>query len=306
MRRTLTVILASDVAGYSRLVADREEDTIRRFHQASTVFSELVKKHQGSVFNTAGDAILAQFDSAVDATRCAIEIQDTNHAANAQIAERDRLLFRIGIAFGDVLVADNGDLLGDAVNVAARLEHLADPGGICISDDVRAHVLHKIRLDVVDLGEQDLRNIPRPVRVYKVPAPSKLGAAPRRRWFLSYNSQDFALMQALEPALRRKDARCARHLLRPRRLRAGGFWLPELAKEIAEATAFVLLVGENGLGPWQVIEYYEALDRRVKAHGLPGRARAARGQPRAGTAVPAAAALDRHARSGVREEPRHG
>ncbi len=220
MRRTLTVILASDVAGYSRLVADREEDTIRRFHQASTVFSELVKKHQGSVFNTAGDAILARFDSAVDATRCAIEIQDTNHAANAQIAERDRLLFRIGIAFGDVLVADNGDLLGDAVNVAARLEHLADPGGICISDDVRAHVLHKIRLDVVDLGEQDLRNIPRPVRVYKVPAPSKLGAAPRRRWFLSYNSQDLALMQAFEPALRKDgDAHVSSAPKTPARLR---------------------------------------------------------------------------------------
>jgi formylglycine-generating enzyme required for sulfatase activity/class 3 adenylate cyclase len=267
MRRTLTVILASDVAGYSRLVADREEDTIRRFHQASTVFSELVKKYQGSVFNTAGDAILARFDSAVDAIRCAIEIQDTNNAANAQIVERDRLLFRIGIAFGDVLVADNGDLLGDAVNVAARLEQLADPGGICISDNVQAQLLHKIRLNVLDLGDQDLRNIPWPVRAYKVFPPSKLDAAPRRRWFLSYNSQDLALLQALEPALR-KDGD-AHVFSASKRLRACGYWLPEVAREIAEATAFVLLVGENGIGPSQVSEYFEAIDRRMKAPAFP-------------------------------------
>jgi class 3 adenylate cyclase len=205
MRRTLTVILASDVAGYSRLVANHEEETIHRLRQASSVFSELVKKNQGSVFNSAGDAILARFDSAVDATRCAIDIQEANNAENAQIAERDKLLFRMGIAFGDVLVAENGDLLGDAVNIAARLENLADPGGICISDDVRAHVLHKLRLNVRDLGDQDLRNIPRPIRAYKVLAPFRLDAAPQRRWFLSYNSQDATLMQAFEPALRRKD-----------------------------------------------------------------------------------------------------
>lgn len=168
MRRILTVILASDVAGYSRLVAQREEDTIRRFREASAVFSDLVKKYQGTVFNTAGDAILAKFDSAVDATRCALDIQDANNANNAPFADQHKLLFRIGIAIGDVLVAENGDLLGDAVNVAARLEGLAEPGGICISDDVRAHVLNKIRVSVVDLGDQSLRNIPRAVRAYRL------------------------------------------------------------------------------------------------------------------------------------------
>ena len=141
MRRTLTVILASDVAEYSRLVASHEEETIARFRQAAAMFSDLVKKYQGAVFNTAGDAILAQFDSAVDATRCALDIQDANNASNAHIPERERVLFRIGIAIGDVLVAENGDLLGDAVNVAARLESLAEPGGICISDEFRSHVL---------------------------------------------------------------------------------------------------------------------------------------------------------------------
>src|SRR6516165_3412692 len=89
-----------------------------------------------------------------------------------------------------------------------------------------------------------------------------------RRWFLSYNSQDLALMQGLEAALRRKDSE-TKIFFAPTSLRAGGFWLPELAKGIAEATAFVLLVGEKGLGPWQVIEYYEALDRRVKQHDFP-------------------------------------
>jgi adenylate cyclase len=168
MRRTLTVILASDVAGYSRLVAEHEEDTIQRFRQAAVLFSDLVKKHQGTIFNTAGDAILARFDSAVDATRCAIDIQDANNSRNGQVADDKKLLFRIGIAIGDVLVAEDGDLLGDAVNVAARLENLADAGGICISDDVRAHVLNKIRINVVDLGQQSLRNIPRAIRVYKL------------------------------------------------------------------------------------------------------------------------------------------
>jgi hypothetical protein len=90
----------------------------------------------------------------------------------------------------------------------------------------------------------------------------------RRRWFLSYNSQDLALMQAFEAALRRKDAD-ARLFFAPTSLRAGGFWLPELAQEIAEATAFILLVGEKGIGPWQAIEYYEALDRRVKKLDFP-------------------------------------
>jgi class 3 adenylate cyclase len=179
MRRRLTVILASDVVGYSRLVAAAEEETIQRLRQAADVFSRLVSKHHGRVFSTAGDAILADFDSAVDATRCAIDFQDVNNAANAEIPAERRLLFRIGIAIGDVLVGDDGALLGDAVNIAARLEGLAEPGGICVSDDVRGHVVNKIALDVVDLGEQSLKNIPRPVRAFKlVSAAAQPGGSP--------------------------------------------------------------------------------------------------------------------------------
>jgi class 3 adenylate cyclase len=177
MRRRLTVILASDVAGYSRLVAADEEDTIHRFKRSASVLIDLVTKHQGRVFNTAGDATLAEFDSAVNAARCAIDFQDANNAQNAAVAEGRKLLFRIGIALGDVLVAENGDLLGDAVNIAARLEGIAEPGGICISDDIRIHVLNKIRLNLIDLGEQTLRNIPRTIRAFKLSP--EVEAAPR-------------------------------------------------------------------------------------------------------------------------------
>ncbi len=171
MRRKLAVILASDVAGYSRLVAAEEEDTVRRFRSAATDFFERVQKWRGRVFNTAGDAILAEFESAVDATRCAIDIQDANNAQNAATDPSRRLLFRIGIAIGDVLVSDNGDLLGDGVNIAARLEGIAEPGGVCVSEDVKIHVLNKISAGFVDLGEQTFKNIPRAIRAYRLGAP---------------------------------------------------------------------------------------------------------------------------------------
>ena len=178
MRRKLAVILASDVAGYSRLVAADEEDTVRRFRQAAAAFCERVQKYRGRVFNTAGDAILAEFESAVDATRCAVDIQDANNAQNAAIEASRRLLFRIGIAIGDVLVSDNGDLLGDGVNIAARLEGIAAPGGICISEDVRTHVLNKISVGFQDLGEQTLKNIPRAVRAFRLGAAGGNAPAP--------------------------------------------------------------------------------------------------------------------------------
>jgi class 3 adenylate cyclase len=186
MRRKLAVILASDVAGYSRLVAADEEDTVRRFRQAAAAFCERVQRYRGRVFNTAGDAILAEFESAVDATRCALDIQDANSAQNVAIEASRRLLFRIGIAIGDVLVSDNGDLLGDGVNIAARLEGIAAPGGICISEDVRTHVLNKIGVGFQDLGEQTLKNIPRAVRAFRLGAADGNAAAPAaksKRWF---------------------------------------------------------------------------------------------------------------------------
>jgi adenylate cyclase len=168
MRRKLTVILASDVAGYSRLVGADEEDTVRRFRQAAAEFAGLVQQHQGRIFNTAGDAILAEFASAVDATRCAIAIQDANNARNAAVPQERRIVFRIGLAIGDVVVGETGDLLGDAVNIAARLEGIADPGGICASEDVLNHVQNKVPLYTTDIGKQSLRNIQRPIHAFKI------------------------------------------------------------------------------------------------------------------------------------------
>jgi adenylate cyclase len=177
MRRKLTVILASDVAGYSRLVGADEEDTVRRFREAAAEFAILVEQHQGRIFNTAGDAILAEFASAVDATRCAIAIQHANNARSAAVAPERRIVFRIGLAVGDVVVGDTGDLLGDAVNIAARLEGIADPGGICASEDVLNHVQNKIAMSTTDIGRQSLKNIQRPIRAFKIAPNGQVASA---------------------------------------------------------------------------------------------------------------------------------
>ncbi len=169
MRRRLAVILASDVAGYSRLVAADEESTVARFAKLKRVFGELVTGFHGRIFNTAGDAILAEFDSATEAVRCAIEIQDSVRARNIAFPESQRILFRIGIAIGDVLVQEeDGDLLGDGVNVAARLQTLAQPGGICVSNEVYSHVGRNLSCTVTDLGDQSLKNIPYPVHAFQI------------------------------------------------------------------------------------------------------------------------------------------
>ena len=168
LKRKLAVILASDVAGYSRLVSISEDETIRRFRKAAQTFVGLIRKHEGRVFNTAGDAILAEFDSAVNAARCAVNFQSVNSSENLNLRHERRLLFRIGLAVGDVIVNDNMDLLGDGVNIAARLQTLAEPGGICISEDIRSFLGNKISLRFDDLGWQDLRNIPHPVRVFRI------------------------------------------------------------------------------------------------------------------------------------------
>jgi TPR repeat protein/class 3 adenylate cyclase len=168
MKRKIAVILASDVAGYSRLIADDEEGTIGRLAKASQVFHDLVGHYDGRVFNTAGDAILAEFASAVNAVRCAIDIQHATHSLNATWPKDKAILFRMGVAIGDVVVADNGDLLGDGVNIAARLESLAEPGGVCISDNVQVLVENKVSLGFRDMGEHKLKNIPRPVRAFRI------------------------------------------------------------------------------------------------------------------------------------------
>ncbi|MDB5592350.1 HlyD family efflux transporter periplasmic adaptor subunit [Enterovirga sp.] len=167
LTRTITAILASDVAGYTRMIADDEEGTLRRFAEYCRIFREAVARNKGRVFNTAGDAILAEFPSAVLALRCALEVQETLRARNEDLPPPERLQFRMGVNVGDV-VDRGGDLLGDGVNVAARLEGLAEPGGICITGSVHDAVGNKVTARYRDLGRQRLKNIAQPVQVYRV------------------------------------------------------------------------------------------------------------------------------------------
>lgn len=167
-RRRLAAIVAADVAGYSRLMGVDEEGTIAalRGHRKAVIEPKLEQFH-GRIANTAGDSFLIEFPSAVDALRCAIDIQEGIAARNADIPEDRQLILRIGINVGDI-VANGDDLLGDGVNVAARLEGLADPGGICLSRSARDQVRDRLDIALDDLGEVEVKNIARPVRVFRV------------------------------------------------------------------------------------------------------------------------------------------
>lgn len=167
MKRKIAAILAADVAGYSRLVAEDEEDTLARLAAYRDVFSDFVTRSGGRVFNTAGDAILAEFPSAVEATRCAIDIQESLRTRNLGYSAGRQMLFRIGLTIGDVVERD-GDLLGDGVNIAARLEAIAPPGGICVSRAVFEQVANKLSVPFRDLGRREVKNIPQPVHAFMI------------------------------------------------------------------------------------------------------------------------------------------
>lgn len=179
MRRKIAAILAADVAGYSRLVAAAEEETLSRFGEYRTVFDDAVARHGGRIFNTAGDAVMCEFESAVESVRAAVAIQEALRARNGPLPANRRLQFRIGISIGDV-VERGGDLLGDGVNIAARLEGIAPPGGICVSRSVHEAVANKIAAPFRDLGPQRLKNIPTPVHAFVVEGPGLAGDEPRR------------------------------------------------------------------------------------------------------------------------------
>ncbi len=168
IRRRLTTIIAADVAGYSRLVREDEEATLRalRAHRHE-LFNPLIEQYGGRVANTAGDSLLLEFPSAVEAVRCAVAIQNGLAERNTGVPVERQIRLRIGINVGDV-VAEGNDLLGDGVNIAARLEALADTGGIYLSRSVRDQVRDHLDLDLADLGEVKVKNIDRPVRVFKV------------------------------------------------------------------------------------------------------------------------------------------
>lgn len=165
MKRKIAAIIAADVAGYSRLVEENEEDTLRRFIDASYEFKSLVQGHHGRIFNTAGDAILAEFPSPVEAVRCAAGIQTRMRELNRSHPKDRQLLFRIGVSIGDVIEHEN-DLLGDGVNIAARLQTLASPGGLSISHWVHEQISGKIQLEFRDAGSHSVKNIAKPVHVF--------------------------------------------------------------------------------------------------------------------------------------------
>jgi TolB-like protein/class 3 adenylate cyclase/tetratricopeptide (TPR) repeat protein len=167
--RRLTAILAADVAGYSRLMGADEEGTLERLKAHRRVLVDpKIAEHHGRIVKTTGDGMLVAFPSVVDAVRCAVEVQRGMVEHNAAIPADERIEFRIGINLGDVIV-DGDDIFGDGVNIAARLEALADPGGICISRVVRDQVRDKVSFTFQDLGEQQVKNIARPVHAYCIP-----------------------------------------------------------------------------------------------------------------------------------------
>jgi class 3 adenylate cyclase len=167
MKRKIAAILAADIAGYSRLVAENEEETISRLGSYREVFDALIKQYGGRIFNTAGDAVMAEFPSTVEAVRCAVDVQESLKTRNLSYPPDRQMHFRIGISVADVIERD-GDLLGDGVNIAARLEGLATPGGICVSRSVYEQVSNKAAIQFSDIGEQQVKNIPTPVHAYRV------------------------------------------------------------------------------------------------------------------------------------------
>jgi len=168
VERRLTAILAADVAGYSRLMAADEEGTLAALKTLRReVADPKIKEHRGRIVNTTGDGLLGEFASVVDAVRCAVEVQREIAARNLGVRAERRIDFRIGINLGDIMIDEN-DIFGDGVNIAARLEALAEPGGICVSRVVRDQVRDKLAIPFKDMGEQQVKNIARPVRAYRV------------------------------------------------------------------------------------------------------------------------------------------
>ena len=167
VKRKLAAILSADVKGYSRLMGEDEEGTIRTLNTYKEVITGFIQKHQGQVVGTAGDSMLAEFSSVVDAVRCAVGIQEELKDRNKELSEDRRMEFRIGVNLGDV-VEDGDTIYGDGVNIAARLESLSEAGGICISGTAYDQVENKLSLGYKYLGEQTVKNIAKPVRVYQV------------------------------------------------------------------------------------------------------------------------------------------
>jgi adenylate cyclase len=177
VERRLAAVLAADVAGYSRLMGRDEERTheqLRTFRK--TLVDPEIAVHRGRIVKNTGDGMLVEFASAVDAARCAVDIQRAIAKANADVSPELRIEFRIGIHVGDIIIDDN-DIFGDGVNIAARLEGVAEPGGVCISDDAHRQIRGKIDVVFDDIGEQTLKNIAEPMRAWRIRLADEAGSA---------------------------------------------------------------------------------------------------------------------------------
>ena len=183
--RKIAAILAADVVGFSRLAAADEDRTLARLRALrSDLIDPTIAVHKGRVVKRTGDGSIVEFRSVVDAVRCAIEVQNAMVERNAGLPEDRRIVFRIGVHLGDVVEESDGDLMGDGVNIAARLEGIAKPGAICLSEDAYRQVKGRLDLAVSDLGPTQLKNIAEPIRVYSLevgaPAPAKPAPASAR------------------------------------------------------------------------------------------------------------------------------
>src|SRR5215472_10452402 len=177
VERRLSAIFASDIVGYSRLMEADEEGTLARLNAHRREFLEpTITRNRGRIVKRTGDGVLIEFISAVDAARCAVDIQRGMGERNAGVPPERRIEVRIGIHVGDIMIEDD-DIFGDGVNIAARLEGIAQPGGICISDDAYRQMRGKIDVNFQDSGEQELKNIARPVRVYQLRPEATTAAA---------------------------------------------------------------------------------------------------------------------------------
>jgi len=195
VRQRLAAILAADVAGYSRLMGADERATIDAINRCRAIFREHIEANGGRVVDMAGDSVLAIFDTAIGAFTTAMAAQDRLADLNTEIPEDRRMLWRIGVNTGDIHEQDDGTVYGDGVNVAARLEALAEPGGICVSGKVRDELRGKIDRDFADLGEHEVKNIAEPVRAYRVLAAGEVAPAGPKR------TRIFALAGAVAAAV---------------------------------------------------------------------------------------------------------
>src|SRR5512135_399623 len=203
MKRKLAAILCAGAEGYSRLMGENESGTLATLKAHLQFISSLVEKHQGRVVAIHGDILLAEFDSVVDAVQCAVEIQNELKGRNEKEPEGSRMPFRIGINLGDV-IEEGGNVYGDGVNVAARLESLADAGGICISRSVHDHVKNRLSVGYQSLGSHSVTNISEPVQVYRIlPEPAAFGKAIGKAWYRlkQWQKVAFTLAVALLPVV---------------------------------------------------------------------------------------------------------